>query len=174
MRELELERTFLAKFLPEGLKECKRKEIIDVYIPRSREHPTLRIRKNGESFEITKKEPVQGDDASKQLEQTIHLSKEEFESLARLDGKKVAKLRHYYKFGGKTFEIDVFCGALEGLVLVDIEFDDENEKDSFEMPEFCLADVTLEKFAAGGMLCGKSYKDIEPALKKYDYKKLFL
>ena len=42
---IELEKTYLVKKLPEGLKDCKFKEIIDVYIPESSELPTLRIRK---------------------------------------------------------------------------------------------------------------------------------
>lgn len=171
---IELERTFLAKRIPEGLEECKRKEIIDVYIPANVEHPTLRIRKNGEKFEMTKKEPVVEGDASKQLEQTINLTSKEFEVLSGLEGRKAHKIRHYFPFEGKTLEIDVFQGALKGLVLVDAEFESEEEKDSFQMPEFCLADVTLEKFTAGGMICGKSYSDIEGTLQKFSYKKLDL
>ena len=40
------------------------------------------------------------------------------------------------------------------------------------MPDFCLADVTQEVFIAGGMLCGKCYKDIEDDLARIGYKKL--
>ena len=169
---IELERTFLTKNLPSNLKDCKSKEILDIYIPQAREHPTLRIRKNGGKFEITKKEPINKTDSSKQLEQTIPLTKEEFEELAKLEGKRVRKIRYYYPLGGKTFEVDVFQDSLKGLVIVDIEFEKESEKDNFKMPEFCLADVTKEKFTAGGMLCGKTYKDIEQALEKFGYKKL--
>lgn len=39
------------------------------------------------------------------------------------------------------------------------------------MPDFCLADVTQEKFTAGGILAGKKYSDIEAELEKYGYKK---
>lgn len=44
---IELKRTFLAKTLP-NLKDAKRKELIDIYVPKDARHPTLRIRKNGE------------------------------------------------------------------------------------------------------------------------------
>jgi len=62
---IELERTFLAKQVPEGLKACKSKEIIDIYIPKVIEaHAPIRIRKNGDSYEITKKTPVvEGDNS---------------------------------------------------------------------------------------------------------------
>ena len=61
-----------------------------------------------------------------------------------------------------------------GLVLVDVEFDSKGEKDVFVMPEFCLAEVTQESFIAGGMICGKSYDDIESKLSKFGYKKLIV
>ena len=171
---IELERTYLAKRLPKNLHACTSKEIVDVYIPKSFAHPKIRIRKNGDAYELTKKDPVHGTDSSEQLEQTIHLTKEEFEALARLPGKKVAKKRYYYPFNGRTAEIDVFHGAVKGLVLVDFEFSSADEKNAFQMPDFCLADVTQEAFAAGGKLCGKSYKDIERKLRQYAYKRLIL
>jgi len=72
---IELEKTYLAKTIPSELKNCKSKEIIDIYIPKSSVHPTLRIRKNGDKFELTKKEPVNKDDSSHQEEQTVILLK---------------------------------------------------------------------------------------------------
>jgi len=171
---IELERTYLAKYLPKELMNCNSKEIIDIYIPKSSVHPTLRIRKNGSEYEITKKEPVKGNDSSHQREQTIILRESEFRELAQIDGKRVSKIRYCYNYNGRTAEIDVFQGPLKGLVVVDFEFKEIGEKDSFEMPDFCLADVTQEKFIAGGMLCGKSYEDIENDLKRFNYSKLFL
>ena len=167
---IELERTFLAKYLPEGLKNCKSKEIIDIYIPKSQVHPKIRIRKNGDKYEMTKKQPIHDHDKSKQKEQTIILTEEEFKELSKLDGKRVRKIRYFYEFNGNIAEFDVFQDELKGLVLVDFEFEDENAKDKFVMPDFCLIDITNEEFIAGGMLCGKSYKDIEEKLKKFNYK----
>tara|TARA_Y100000310_G_C20687703_1_gene820161 strand:+ start:1052 stop:1567 length:516 start_codon:yes stop_codon:yes gene_type:complete len=171
MEEYEL--TYLAKKIPEGLKNCKSKEIIDNYIPKSREHSTLRIRKNGDKFEMTKKEPIE-DDASEQLEQTIILREDEFDELMKLDGKKLRKIRYYYKYKGRIAEIEIFQDDLNGLVLIEFEFDTKEEKNNFQMPDFCLADVTKEVFVAGGMICGKKYEDIKEDLDKYNYKKLML
>ena len=77
---IELEKTYLAKFLPSGLEQCKKKEIIDIYLPTNHRHPTLRIRKNGEKYEITKKEPLL-DDPSEMKEETTTLTKKKFERL---------------------------------------------------------------------------------------------
>jgi len=171
---IELEKTFLVKEIPKGLKDCKSKEIIDIYFPKSSVHPTLRVRKNGDRFEMTKKEPVNEGDSSHQEEQTIILREDEFNELLKLDGKKAHKIRYYYDYNGRTAEIDVFQGALKGLVIVDFEFKTMEEKDSFEIPGFCSADITQEVFIAGGMICGKSYEDIEEELKRFNYTKLFL
>ncbi len=171
---IELEKTYLAKNLPEGLENCQSKEIIDIYLPKSAVHPVLRIRKNGDKYEMTKKQPLDQQDRSCQKEQTINLTKAEFDELAKIDGKRVHKIRYYYEVSGNIAEIGVFQKDLKGLVVIDFEFKTESEKDSFKPPDFCLADVTQEDFIAGGMICGKTYKNLESKLKKLNYKKLFL
>jgi CYTH domain-containing protein len=167
----ELERTFLVKSLPKDLFLSKSKEIIDIYLPASHDHPVLRLRKNGDKFEMTKKQPLD-DDASEQEEQTIKLSKHEFEELLKLPGKKVRKIRYFHEYKQKIAEFDVFQDSLKGLVLVDFEFDTKEHKAVFAMPEFCLVEVTHEDFIAGGKLCGKGYEDIEERLKMFGYSKL--
>lgn len=171
---IELEKTYLAKSLPEGLKECKSKKIVDIYLPKASEHPKLRIRKNGDKYVMTKKELLDEDDASAQREQNINLSSEEFDGLKAADGKTISKTRYYYNYNGRVAEIDVFDAPLNGLVVVDFEFETVEEKDNFEKPDFCMVDITQELFIAGGMLAGKSYENIEENLKKFDYEKLSL
>jgi len=172
MIEIELEKTFLAKKIPDGLESFPLKEIIDIYIPPKEVHPFLRIRKKGDIYEITKKEPISGDDSSEQSEHTIKLSEEEFKSLSVVKGKCLSKIRYFYDYKGISAEVDIFQDDLLGLVLVDFEFKNVEDKDNFKMPSFCLVDVTQNKTFAGGMLCGKKYADIEPRLKELEYKKI--
>ncbi len=167
---LELEKTYLAKYIPD-LSSCKHKEITDVYFPHNSYHPTLRIRKSGSKFEMTKKTMI-NNDPSKQLEDNISLSEDEFIALSKADGKRVSKIRYYYHFNGLIAEIDIFQEDLTGLVLVDFEFDNEVDKDSFQLPDFCLMDVTGIEFIAGGMLCGTTYQDMTAQLQKLGYAKL--
>lgn len=172
---IELENRYLARKLPEGLKNCKSKEIIDIYFPKSDPHPKLRIRKDGDKYEATKKEPIRGDAKSFGFEeQTIILTENEFKDLLQIDGRKVHKIRYYYDHKGRTAQIDVFQGPLKGLVIVDFEFETMEEKNSFEIPDFCLANITGEEFTAGGYICGRSYEDIKEVLNKFSYAKLFL
>lgn len=170
MEELEL--TYLAKNLPVGFEKSPSKEMLDIYLPTGSEHPTLRVRRQGDRLEITKKEPINPDDRSHQLETTIPLTKEEYAELSQLPGKRLEKTRYYFEENGTTFEIDVFRGDLVGLVVVDVEFDSLEKKGKFVKPDWCLAEVTQENFIAGGMLCGKKYADIERDLLKFGYQKI--
>lgn len=169
--EIELEKTYLIKTLPD-LTGLEFNELLDIYVPVSDAHPTLRLRKRGEKCEITKKAPVSGTDSSQQLEQTIPLTAAEFAELATVPGKRLRKLRYYYDYNGRMAEIDVFQDDLAGLAVADFEFKTIEEMNNFTMPDFCLVDVTQEKFIAGGMLCGKKYSDIEADLQKLGYSKI--
>jgi CYTH domain-containing protein len=169
---IERELTFLAKHLPEGLADCDFKEIIDIYVPKESRHPTLRIRKNGDKYEITKKEPIDESDTSEMNEFTTPLTEEEFNTLQSIDGKRVRKLRYYYDHNGQTAEVDVFQDDLKGLIVIDFEFETSEEKAAFTIPDFCLSDITQEEFIAGGMVCGKCYEDLIEDLAKFDYEKI--
>jgi CYTH domain-containing protein len=168
---IELERTFLLRNIP-GLKGCGRIEVEDLYIPKVVNHPTVRIRKIGSRMEITKKTPAKGSDSSEQNENTIPLSSEEYGVLSKLPGNELLKTRYFFRVGDTVAEIDIFHGKLEGLAMVDFEFSSRQAMEAFQPPAFCLAEVTQEHALAGGMLCGKSYRDIEPTLARYGYRKV--
>jgi hypothetical protein len=171
-QQLERERTFLAKELPQEIKTTEPTRIVDIYIPDTPAHSHLRLRQNGKTYEITKKTSVAAGDASEHIEQTIPLTEEEFAVLSRCSAKRVAKDRYRVVIDGILAEIDVFIEDLAGLVLIDFEFDTEDEKDNFIPPSIALADVTQENFIAGGLLAGKTYDTIAPELARFCYKKL--
>lgn len=171
---IELERTYLAKKLP-NLIACKKTVIFDIYLPKNFDKPKIRLRRNGEKYEFTKKYLAGESDYTKFVEETIALTQGEFETLAHeVEGKRIHKIRYYFDWNGRTAEFDVFHSDLKGLVLVDFKFSREEEIYSFSMPSFCLADVTEDELFSGGYLCGKSYKDIAKHLSKYNYKPLYL
>jgi CYTH domain-containing protein len=167
----ELERTFLIKYLP-PIKNFPFEQYFDIYIPNGKPHPTLRIRKRGKTYEITKKELIDKSDRSRHLETTISLTPDEYNFLSTLKGKKIVKKRYYYKESGIDYEIDVFEEKLKGLILVDIEFKNKKSLTKFIPPPWILTEVTDEEILTGGMLCGKSYSNIIKILKKYNYVKV--
>ena len=172
MNNIECEITYLAKYLPENYEKSSSRLIVDIYFPRNREHPTLRLRQKGKKYQLTKKQKIKRNDASVHSEVTIDLSKEEFEAIAKGEGKSLSKRRYLYNYKGVTAEIDLFKESLQGLVLIEFEFKSKEELEGFEMPDFCLADVTQENFIAGGILAGKSLQDILVNLNKFNYKEI--
>lgn len=150
---IEYEKTYLCSEVPEQLITGQGVRMVDVYFPESSDHPKLRLRQKGERFEITKKTPVDGD-PSRQQEDTITLTKEEFQALSTASSRKIEKLRFPLIYEGYEAELDVFTGEQAGLVLLDFEFDNPAIMERFAKPDFCFADVTTEDAIAGGVLSG--------------------
>jgi len=169
MTELELEKTYLAKYVPQDLESNPSELISDVYVPQEADHAVLRLRHKGDKYCITKKEPISGTDSSRQHEHTINLSQQEYEALASCSNKVLVKRRYVVELGGRSAEVDVFQGGLAGLVVIDFEFDTDKEMAAFSPPDICLADVTQDEVVAAGKLAGKTYQDIQPILETYNY-----
>jgi CYTH domain-containing protein len=169
MVELEREKTYLLKELPADLDQWRSEIISDAYIPVFAEHPVIRVRRRGDRYEITKKEPVQSGDASRQNEHTITLDQEEFAALNGLEARRFTKRRFYGIIDGHKAELDLYQDALDGLAVLDFEFDNDADLQNFSPPDLCLADVTQDSAVAGGMLAGKTYADLQDTLKKYNY-----
>lgn len=171
-QEIELEQTYLAKYLPKDLKSSSSKEIVDIYFPKNSPRANLRLRKSGDTYVITKKTKVSPDSSSVHLENSISLSESEFLALELADGNKIVKTRYYYPCGQKIAEIDIFSGQHKGLVLVDFEFSNAEEMNDFKMPDFCLADVTEEEIIAGGVLSHETMSSVMKVLEKFSYKEI--
>lgn len=169
--EIELELTYLASQLPQEISNVNPKRLIDIYVPElGVDHARLRLRQKGDSYEITKKIPIVEGDASAHNEMTIPLDNLEFNALSTASNKRIIKDRYNVVIDGYPAEVDVFREELSGLVLIDFEFSSEEEKNNFQKPTVCLADVTQENFIAGGLLAGKTYEDISAELLRFNYK----
>jgi CYTH domain-containing protein len=143
------ERRFLvdAKALP-SLELGTARRIEDIYIEGGR----LRLRAitelaNGEkTFKLAKKyapdNPLIGPMAN------LYLTEEEHAVMAKLPGARLSKLRH--KVGG--FTVDVFEGALKGLVTAECEAANRMAAMRVEIPTWCIREVTNEVAYTGGEL----------------------
>ena len=58
-------------------------------------------------------------------------------------GRTVSKIRHHVHVDGHLFELDVFDGDFDGLVLVEIEL--ESEDSAYPRPEWLGEEVTLDR-----------------------------
>jgi CYTH domain-containing protein len=73
----------------------------------------------------------------------------------------ITKTRYCFPFGGRQLELDVFHGALTGLVLLEVEL--SNIDDSVVVPpEWDVIDVTGNKeFSNGKLSLKQSYNEVE-------------
>ena len=65
--------------------------------------------------------------------------------LKKADGQVLTKKRYLLPVEGRldlTFELDVFEGAYQGLILAEVEFASEEDAVAFTPPEWCARDVT--------------------------------
>jgi hypothetical protein len=78
----------------------------------------------------------------------LYLSAEEHAVLDALPGARLSKLRH--KIG--AFTVDTFEGALAGLVLAECEASNRMAAMRFDVPPWCLREVTREQAYTGWRL----------------------
>ena len=130
-QEIEIEKTYLVKYLPKDYKKYNSEKILDIYIPKNSPHSRLRIRKKGLNLEITKKRYLSENNSSTQLEETINLTKDEYKALSKINGNIISKTRYYYPYKNYVAEIEIFSGKLKGLVLIEFEFKNQQEFNKF-------------------------------------------
>ena len=151
----ERERRFLLRELPEGLGLADyHTQIFDNYITGTR----LRLRKvrvpqtRQWTWKLTQKFAPDLEDFSRTVITNIYLSQYEYETLAVFEGNELRKNRYPFEHEGRAYSIDVFLGALHGLILAEIEFETDEELDAFRMPSFAALDVTNEETFTGASL----------------------
>lgn len=101
---------------------------------------TVRVRVRGDKGFLTIKGRGSEDGLSRyEWEKEISVT-EAVELMALCGSGVIDKTRYLVPFGKHTYEVDVFHGANEGLVLAEIELSDEQE--AFEMPSWLGEEVT--------------------------------
>ncbi len=137
----EIERKYLVNNL-DFISEAKTSYVIAQGYLNSDPRRTVRIRKTSEGGFITVK-GASSDNGMSRFEWEKPLSSKEVDALLPLcEEGTIFKDRYLVPFKGKVFEVDVFKGANKGLILAEIELDDEEE--FFEKPEWLGAEVTSD------------------------------
>lgn len=161
-KEIEKEQTYLLETLPADLTEYNLEYTKDTYYPPQNNNPQIRLRQRGDHFFLTKKYPKVEGDLSTMIEETIHLSKLEFEFLDKsLEGKSIEKNRYSRKTGDLIIEIDEYLGQLNPLKVLDIEWESEKPTDAILGLFKIQKEITQVKELAAGKLAGKSYDEIK-------------
>jgi CYTH domain-containing protein len=137
----EIERKFLLKRFPPGLKKFPHDTIVQGYLAVGRAGLQVRLRKKGSVRSLTFKQGTRG----KREEREIRLSLEQFNALwPATAGRRLTKVRYDVPWKKHTIEIDVYRGRHDGLVVAEVEFKDQRSCASFEPPDWIGRDVTCK------------------------------
>ena len=135
----EIERKFLLKRFPPNLKKYPHDTIEQGYLAVGRGGLQVRLRKKGSVLSLTYKEGTRGE----REEREIRLSLEQSNALwPATTGRRLTKLRYDVPWKNHTIEIDVYRGRHDGLVVAEVEFDDQKSCEDFEPPDWLGRDVS--------------------------------
>ena len=138
-RHWEIERKFLIKRLPSGLKRHASSQIVQGYFPMGREDLEIRLRRKGSKHCIT----IKGGHGRSRMEEEIEVPKSRFHALwPYTRAARISKRRYKIPGGGHVIEGDVYQGCHRGLVTADIEFDSVPESRAFKPPVWLGEEIT--------------------------------
>jgi adenylate cyclase len=121
----------------------------------SEERRTVRIRVTNDAAYITLKGASTGISRS-EYEYTIPVN-EGNEILDNFATSLIQKTRYNIEYAGHTWEVDVFTGDNNGLIVAEIEL--QNEDEQFEKPEWVGQEVSHDNRYANSSLSVYPYND---------------
>ncbi len=149
MHKVEIERKFLASELPAGFLDQYQGEEIEQGYLILEDETELRIRKRSGRCTMTLK---QGSGLERR-EQEQDIDGTLFFMLWPLTaGRRIEKTRYLIHQQEFCLELDIFTGALEPLVLLEVEFDTIADSRHFSPPVFVLCEVTHDRAYSNAML----------------------
>lgn len=136
----EIERKFLIRNLPEDVARFPHAEIEQGYLAIAEDGVQVRLRKGGANHSLTYK---RNDGGAARIEREIQLTQEQFDVLwPATEGKRLTKTRYNVPLGDLTVEIDIYSGRQEGLLVAEIEFENEKSAQEFQPPDWLGEDVS--------------------------------
>ena len=134
---MEIERKFLITKLPENLSIYKCRNIEQGYLSTN---PVVRVRKDNEDYVLTYK----GSGKMVREEYNLPLTKESYYHLIqKADGNIITKKRYEIPtYDNLIIELDLFEGLFQGITLAEVEFESEEQANSYTPPEWFGLDVT--------------------------------
>ncbi|MFN3752622.1 CYTH domain-containing protein [Flavobacterium sp.] len=139
---VEIERKFLVVSNDFVKESFSKKRIVQAYLSSNPER-TVRIRIKGDKGFITIKGRSNALGTTR-LEWEREISLVEAETLLTIcESGKIDKIRYEIKVGDHIYEVDIFSGENDGLIIAEIELQSENE--AFEKPKWLGEEVTNDE-----------------------------
>ena len=152
---IEIERKFLVVSDVFKTEAIRKSHIIQGFLNSDKER-TVRIRLKDDKGFLTVK-GLSDDGGLSRFEWETKINKTEAEALLKLCEKGVIdKIRYEIPVGKHLYEVDVFSGENEGLILAEIELESENE--TFEKPNWLGMEVTNDTRYYNAYLSQKPFK----------------
>jgi adenylate cyclase len=141
VKHIEIERKFLVKAMLD-LSRVQKTYIQQGYITHSNDSVEVRLRQKDDQYFIT----VKSGSGMVRNEHEILINQQQLETLwPETQGKQIEKNRWTWQLDSQTYELDIFAGALNSLVLVEVEFSSIEQAYNFQPADWFGREVTTEK-----------------------------
>ncbi len=128
--------------MPDDLAQFAHADIWQGYLVTAPGGVQVRMRKAGETYSLTYKRGR----GNAREEREIELTPEQFDVLwPATAGRRLTKTRYDVPLGDRVVEIDVYTGKHQGLVVAEVEFNDEQSARTFEPPAWLGKDVSHDR-----------------------------
>jgi CYTH domain-containing protein len=136
----EIERKFLVADPPPDLDRHPSSAIEQGYLAVDADGTEVRVRRRDGRAVLT----IKGAGGRSRAEEEVAIEPERFDRLWPLtDGRRIQKTRYELPApDGHTIEVDVYGGALQGLVVAEVEFASDAEAEAFAPPAWLGTEVT--------------------------------
>lgn len=155
----EVERKFLVEQVPDDLEQYPSDRISQGYLAVDPSGAQVRLRRRGYHTLLT----VKSGKGLARAEEEFLIDGPRFERLwPATEGRRVEKTRYKIPLDdGLTLELDVFAGALQGLVLAEVEFDSVDDAHAFTPPDWLRPEVTDDRRYGNASLALRGAPDRE-------------
>jgi CYTH domain-containing protein len=134
----EIERKFLLDGLPPQLAFARRTAILQGYLALDGD-TEVRVRRTPGGSTLT----IKHGSGEVRVEEEIELDERRAGALWRLtEGRRLEKTRRQIRVDGHDVDVDEYSGALDGLVVAEVEFVDEASARAFEPPAWFGREIT--------------------------------
>src|SRR5437899_3305843 len=146
----EIERKFLVDRVPDEMQPVAVRSLVQGYLLERHQGLEVRVRRADDECTLT----LKSGSGMVRAEEEIPIEPDRFERLWPLtDGRRIEKLRHVFALpDGLQAEVDVYAGALHGLLTAEVEFGSEDAAQRFVAPAWMGRDVSGDPRYSNGAL----------------------
>jgi len=135
---IEIERKFLLAELPPTMRLARREPIRQGYLALDGD-TEVRVRITPKRAVLT----IKSGRGGVRTEEEVVLDKRQGDALWELtEGRRLQKSRRQMRIDGHDVDVDEYAGALDGLVVAEVEFVDEESARAFEAPSLFVRELT--------------------------------